>query len=259
MSEKSETTYVFLGNHDAVVDLGQGPSPVHGKQRTEIFAHPDRDDVDELFADITDRQQGIWALHAQSGAKPAWVASNNAELADRLARHFDCEVRDPKPAGERDEHAERPSIARLLGPLMSLMIALPLLLMLGRFYLRTAAGTDWQSDLMGNAAGVPAKYMALSATSGESTAHTSLAGEITTAGGGLIRKAATYAHTTGTSTYTLTATFTANGTDSLPVSVVQIGLFTASSAGTMAFEKTVTSATFTASGDAVTYTYTVTP
>jgi hypothetical protein len=102
-------------------------------------------------------------------------------------------------------------------------------------------------------------WMALSATSGESAAHTALAGEITTAGGGLIRKTFTYAHTGGASTWTATATFTANGSDSLPVSVVQIALFNASSAGTMGFEKTVTSATFTASGDAVTYTYTITP
>lgn len=126
--------------------------------------------------------------------------------------------------------------------------------------MRTNAGTDWQCDLMGSAAGVPAKYMALTANAtAESATDTALTGEITTAGGGLIRKAATYAHTTGTASYTLTATFTANGTDALPVTVNKVGLLTAASAGVLAFEKIITAAAFAASGDATTVTYTVTP
>jgi hypothetical protein len=49
-----------------------------------------------------------------------------------------------------------------------------------------------------------------------------------TASGGLIRKLATYAHSAssaGSATITLTKTWTANGSDSLPVTVSQVGIF----------------------------------
>jgi hypothetical protein len=56
---------------------------------------------------------------------------------------------------------------------------------------------------------------------------TTLTGEIATAGGGLVRAQATYAHTAGTNTSTLTKTFTANASDALPVTVAKIGVFNA--------------------------------
>jgi hypothetical protein len=85
--------------------------------------------------------------------------------------------------------------------------------------------------------------------------------EITTAGGGLVRKIAPYAQTSGVSTrsITLTPVFTANGTDSLPVTVTTIGVFCSmvvGTTGTMKFETTITpaSATLSASGDQLTIT-----
>src|SRR5262245_47561035 len=61
-----------------------------------------------------------------------------------------------------------------------------------------------------------ANYMAITANNtSPSAGDTTLAGEITTVGGGLIRKQSTPAHTNGTSTFTLTTTYTANGSDSL--------------------------------------------
>lgn len=125
---------------------------------------------------------------------------------------------------------------------------------------RTNAGTDWLCGIEGNATAAPATFMALTANATAfSAADTTLTGEIATAGGGLIRKAATYAHTGGTATFTQTATFTANGSDALPVTVNKLALFNASSAGVMPYEIVVTASTFNTSGDATTYTYTITP
>jgi hypothetical protein len=124
-----------------------------------------------------------------------------------------------------------------------------------------SAGTTPSSGvyqiLGGNA---PAIFMALTATAtAPSATDTSLAGEITTAGGGLIRKICAYAHTTGVASYTLTGVFTANGSDSLPVTVAKIGVFQSISANLMLFETALSaSATFNASGDQLTVTETVT-
>jgi hypothetical protein len=105
-----------------------------------------------------------------------------------------------------------------------------------------------------------ANYIALTANNTPPAAgDTSLAGEITTPGGGLVRAQATPAHTNGTSTYTLTHTYTANGSDSLPVTINKIGVFNATSGPTMMFETLVSpSATLSVVGDSVTVTDTVT-
>ena len=103
-------------------------------------------------------------------------------------------------------------------------------------------------------------YMALTANNAAPAAgDTSLTGEIATAGGGLLRAQAAYAHTNGTSTGTLTKTFTANGSDSLPVTLAKIGLFSASSSGTMGHATLLNAtATLNVSGDNVTVTETIT-
>ena len=105
-----------------------------------------------------------------------------------------------------------------------------------------------------------ANYIALTANSAAPVnTDTTLTGEIVTASGGLIRAQATPAHTNGTSTYTLTRTFTSNNNDSLPVTIAKIGVFNASSSGTMMFETLLaTTATLSASGDQVSITETVT-
>lgn len=105
-----------------------------------------------------------------------------------------------------------------------------------------------------------ANYMALSAnTTAVSAASTTLPGEIVTGGGGLIRAQATFAHTNGTNTSTLTKTFTANGSDSLPVTLHKIGVLNASSSGTLFYETNLNAdATLTTSGDSTTITSTVT-
>lgn len=127
----------------------------------------------------------------------------------------------------------------------------------------TNAGKDMIASALGDSSGsraAAATYLALTASStAASASDTTLTGEIATASGGLVRAAATYAHTGGTSTYTLTKTFTANGSDSLPVVVAKEGVFNASSSGTLVWESLLAStATLTASGDSVTLTVTVT-
>lgn len=108
--------------------------------------------------------------------------------------------------------------------------------------------------------GAPVWYMALTANAtAPSASDTTLTAEITTAGGGLIRKLVTYAHTASASTYTLTGTFTANGSDSLPVTIAKIGTFNSISSGQMLHETLLSAtATLSASGDPVTVTQTIT-
>jgi hypothetical protein len=123
----------------------------------------------------------------------------------------------------------------------------------------TPSGTTTFSIVPGQA---PAAFMALTANSGApASGDTVLTGEITTAGGGLIRKLASFAHTAGTATYTEAATFTANGTDSLPVTLAKVGMFPTltGASGIMVFETLMSAtATMTVSGDQVTNTQTVT-
>ncbi len=125
------------------------------------------------------------------------------------------------------------------------------------------AGKDWAASALGDRSGsraAVADYLALTANSTSPAAgDTALTAEIATAGGGLLRKQATYAHTTGASTYTLTATFTANGSDSLPVTVAKVGVFNASSGGAMPWSSLLSpSALFSAAGDSSTITETIT-
>jgi hypothetical protein len=109
----------------------------------------------------------------------------------------------------------------------------------------------------------PAWFMGLTANSSAAVAtDTSLAGEITTAGGGLVRKICPYAHTAGVASYTLTPVFTANGSDSLPVTIAKIGVFTSmvvsDTTSTMMFETLLNStATLSSSGDQLTITETI--
>lgn len=108
--------------------------------------------------------------------------------------------------------------------------------------------------------GAPAWYMALTANAGAvSASDTSLTAEITTGGGGLVRKVCPYAHTTGAASYTLTPVFTANGSDALPVTVAKIAVLNSLIGGQMLFETLLgTTATLSASGDSLTVTETVT-
>ena len=110
--------------------------------------------------------------------------------------------------------------------------------------------------------GLSTSTSALTLSGGASTA-TSLPSEITTSGGGLVRKICPFAHTASANTYTLTPVYTANGTDSLPVTIGSIGVFNSMVPGdtteSMLFQSLLsTTATLSASGDQLTLTETVT-
>lgn len=116
--------------------------------------------------------------------------------------------------------------------------------------MRTNSGRDWQARIMADTASsgsgnyAPANWIGITADSAAPAAgDTTLTGELT--GGTMGRAQATYAHTNGSATYTLTKAFLADRT----VTVQKYGIFTESSGGTMAFENTVTPTAPLNSGD----------
>jgi hypothetical protein len=126
----------------------------------------------------------------------------------------------------------------------------------------TNAGKDFVAKQLAGAASATAvaKWVGITANATAPAAgDTTLTGEITTAGGGLIRQVGVYAHTLGTASYTITTTFTANGSDALPVTIAKRGIFDQLAlGGTLVFEALVSpTATLNASGDSVTLTDTV--
>lgn len=167
----------------------------------------------------------IVAVHA-GGEKPAWVSSSDPELAEALAAHFDCPLGEPVALlsnGGRDALHEQ-HLKKSSQP----------------------AGFQWG---------------ALSASAHTPAAgDTTLEAEITTGSGGLVRAEMTFAHTAGTNTSTLTNTWTANGSDALPVTVQLWANFNkVTSGGTMGEQdKLSSSATLSASGDSLTVTFTLT-
>lgn len=174
--------------------------------------------------------------HVAGGLKPTWVSSNDSEVARVIGKFFGCRVSEFKPD---DEAGGDPYSALLTNG--------------GRDVLHQNGYTTGAQAAAFNYVGLTANNVAAAA------ADTTLTGEITTAGGGLIRKQGTYAHTAGTNTTTITVTFTANGSDALPVTVAKIGIFNAATAGTMGHETLLNAtATLTISGDSVTVTDTVT-
>jgi hypothetical protein len=128
----------------------------------------------------------------------------------------------------------------------------------------TAGSTPGTTDKFTIVQGVsPAQFMGITANSSAASAtDTQLTGEIVTSGGALVRAVTTYAHSAGTNTYTSANTFTANGTDTVPVTIAKMALFNSivvASTINMWFETLLNAtATLTISGDAVTITDTVT-
>lgn len=122
-----------------------------------------------------------------------------------------------------------------------------------------AASTPSTGQYVVSPGNAPAWYVALTANnSAASAGDTSLTGEIVTSGGALVRKIAPYAHTAGAASYTLTPVFTANGSDSLPVTIAKIGVFQSIVANLMIFETLLSAtATLSQSGDQLTVTETV--
>jgi hypothetical protein len=116
--------------------------------------------------------------------------------------------------------------------------------------MRTDAGRDFMAGVMadtdsdGTGDYAPACFIGLSANSSALNAgDTSLTGEITT--GTLDRVQATYGHTLGTDTYTLTHTFTSDQS----VTIAKFAVFNAASGGTMVFQYLLDDEVVMVSGD----------
>lgn len=118
--------------------------------------------------------------------------------------------------------------------------------------MRTTVGRDWQAAIMGNTASnatgayASATWVGVTAdATAPGAGDTTLSGELT--GGTMGRAQAVYAHTTGQATYTLTLTVTSDRT----VTLAKIGIFNASSGGTMAFETLLDNTAAMRAGDSI--------
>jgi hypothetical protein len=123
----------------------------------------------------------------------------------------------------------------------------------------TNAGKDFQAAQMFSLSPgtVGANYIALTANAtAPAVADTVLTGEFVTAGGGLLRAQATYAHSIGTGLTTLTKTFTANSNDGTTNTINKAGLFNAASSGTLVLETAFSSPPVLTSGDSTAITWT---
>jgi hypothetical protein len=108
--------------------------------------------------------------------------------------------------------------------------------------------------------GVPARVIALTANvTAPAATDTVLTGELVAGGGGLVRARATYSHSLGAATYSLTNTYTANGSDGGSNSIQKIGVFNSivGSTGVMIFESAVPSPPTLVSGDTIAITETI--
>ncbi len=236
------------GQRDRAVVAARVGAPL-GPEITTIIREPnvaDNATRDDVIANHIYATKAVWGQHSTD--RPMWVASDDYDVATALAEEFDCPVL-PADLGalaaEQREHWDRIS-STIEGP-QALMVN---------------GGRDATFDLVFSTGGYT--YIGLTAnTSSPAASDTSLTGQITTASGGLVAASATYAHTSGTSTATLTKTFTTNGNDSLPVTIAKVGLRNASGTGGTFHSDTLLSstATLSASGDAltVTWTFTLTP
>lgn len=236
--------------------------------------------VNRIKRNLTPQEQGYvlaiadieslwWGTH--SDAPPAWVESEDTAFATAVARHFTKDTGHDVPVGRPSGWEPTTVVYPPAGgspELDTLMDRMGLDVgdVFGAHYrdeaLLTNAGRDGlhAQHLTTGAQPAAFNYMGVSANAtAPSASNTTLPGEITTAGGGLLRAQATYAHTTGTNTSTLTRTFTANGSDSLPVTLAKIGILNAASVGTLGYETLLSAtSTLTVSGDNVTITETVT-
>lgn len=127
----------------------------------------------------------------------------------------------------------------------------------------TPGGTSNYAILSGGSPGV---YLALNTNSGAPSATDTMVDtgafttdELKNAGGGLIRARATYSHTPGAASYTLTNTWTANGNDPASSQVNKVGVSNSPKSGTgiLIFETAVPSPPTLVSGDTIQITETI--
>ena len=142
-------TYVFLANRNAYNDAAwrEDGTPKTADERVVLAGIKSRVEIQFPVTDVTPDGQvtsapsflemlktitdpgGVWVSHSPDPA-PAWVASDDADLAKALGRHYGVPVRPPLPQGERGEHAARAhhfipgdGVASLAGRLQARIVA----------------------------------------------------------------------------------------------------------------------------------------
>lgn len=116
-AEEDDRTVIYLGNRAAIetVEDPDAPPPQEGeapklirrkiegapKKNCTIYHPPTDSTLMEMAVQVTDPTRGVWRNHSDAPS-PAWVASNNAVLAQLLGSHYGCEVRDPEPTSAPD-------------------------------------------------------------------------------------------------------------------------------------------------------------
>lgn len=102
MGTDQEEVIVYLGNRDAI-EILEDPETGDkkrvalpaGKRCTTVHLVPGMSLMDAA-RDLTHPEGGVWQGHSDAEA-PAWVASTNPVLAQLLANHWGCELREPEP------------------------------------------------------------------------------------------------------------------------------------------------------------------
>lgn len=259
--------YVEFGNDKGIEGYRDAQSddpelvryrPLEG-QRVTRLTYPDGMSLTEAF------QGTVTAIthHMAEDGKPQWFESDSEGLRMLLCENYGVSAERTRPKGwglPAIGQAAQTVLAHL--PSLSLHLTLAWAFLVARMAsqeLRTNAGRDFQARVMGDTAstgtGVYASgtYIGLTAdTATPLSGDTTLTGEVTS--GTLARAQAIYAHTNGTASYTLTKTFTSDQS----VVIAKIGVFNASSGGTMVFESLLNATATLVSGDQLQITETVT-
>lgn len=231
----------------------------------------------DLEANITNNGRDIWA-RALGGGAVVSGSQNGVSTTAPDATHYTLDGKGAPGSttawtGQRI-YAGSTSVGLVFAKVISNTNASPPVLLLDRWSNPgTPGGAAATTPLAGPWAiadgNGPATYIAITTdtgTPGTPSTATSLASEITTASGGLLRQIAAYLHTASASTYTLGATFTALAADvtaGLPLVIAKLGVFDSMVVGdttsTMLFEEKLNAAaTLAALNDNVVITETVT-
>jgi hypothetical protein len=278
---KIRTAMPHLGNQITEVDLPDGADQAEaaklalstGNDRTLLRIAKDLKPAEHKYALALRDLEDLWAHHSDEDAD--WVESDDEAFAAVVARYFTigdntCVV--GRPAGWTTTADDQVAgggifnIDEIVGKVHEhhddAIFSPEWRAQWREHNLITNAGRDAMHAQRFSTSAQPAAFTFMAVTANSSAAlaaDTVLTGEITTAGGGLLRGAVTYAHTTGTNITTLTRTLTANGSDSLPVVIAKIGVFNAAAVGTMGLETLLNAtSTLNIAGDNVTITDTYT-
>jgi hypothetical protein len=262
--------YVLIGNPNAIEGFrdptSDDPDRLRFRQapgeRTTQIAFPAEMGLIDAFNSVVVSMGHQMA----TGSVPAWIETDVPELELLLLRHWNMSAtknKRPRTWGEEIEEVKVKTGTVASGVtttgLLVMMAQAALLFSATRFQLRTNAGRDWMARVMGDPASTgtgayaSATYIGVTANATAPAAgNTALAGEIVV--GSLVRAQAVYSHTNGTTPYTLTKPFVSDQS----ITLAKLGVYTAITGGTLAFEALLNAVATMEPGDTTNITETVT-